>query len=182
MLVTGCGGATEGVATAADTAATSTSSAAVATTSGHEGSDSGGRVDIDVEIGDCVQLGGTSDAATIAEAACGSDESNYRVIAKAEKNAQCPSDVDQVYYETKWGNERGALCLDLDWVMGGCMTLPDDKEVEPTRVECDDPVASGIERAVETIEGVADIEQCSEGGFLYDERMFTVCTETVRPA
>ncbi len=175
----GCGGATEGVATAADTAATA---AASSTASGHEGSDAGGRVDIDVEIGDCVQLGGTSDDATIAEAACGSDESNYKVIGKAEKNAQCPSDADQVYYETSWGSERGALCLDLDWIMGGCMVLPDDKEVEPTRVECDDPVATGIERAVETIEGVADIEQCSEGGFLYDERMFTVCTETVRPA
>ncbi len=52
-------------------------------------------VDIDVEIGDCVRLGGTADAATIDEAVCGSDKSNYKVVGKAAKNAQCASDVDQ---------------------------------------------------------------------------------------
>ncbi|MDH6676234.1 hypothetical protein M2284_000422 [Rhodococcus sp. LBL1] len=178
-LVAGCGGSVEGTAAAADTAATSSSSsAAPSTVAGQQGSDRGGSVDIDVAIGDCVRLGGTSDAATIAEAKCGSDKSNYKVVAKATKNAQCPSDVDQVYYETRWGTERGALCLDVDWVMGGCMTVPDGED-EPQRVACNDPHAPRIERAVEIIEGVTDVEQCSEGGFVHDERRFTVCTETV---
>ncbi len=65
--------------------------------------------------------------------------------------------------------------------MGGCMSLPDGDDDEPQRVECDDPYAPGIERAIEVIEGVVDVEQCSEGGYVHDEREFTVCTETVRP-
>ncbi|WP_242676624.1 hypothetical protein [Rhodococcus sp. ABRD24] len=145
-----------------------------------KGSDRGGSVDLDVEIGDCVRLGGTDDAATIDAAACGSNESNFKVVAKAARNAQCPSDVDQVYYETEWGSERGALCLDIDWVMGGCMSVPDG-EGEPQRVDCADPHAPGIERAVEIVEGTTDAKQCAEGGFVYAERQFTVCTQTVRP-
>ncbi|WP_430335539.1 LppU family putative lipoprotein [Rhodococcus sp. ACT016] len=182
-LVAGCGGTVEGTAAAADGAGSTTSSrtttsAAPSTVAGQQGSDTGGSVDIDVEIGDCVRLGGTSDAATIAEAACGGGRSNYKVVAKAAANAQCPSDVDQVYYETKWGSERGALCLDVDWVIGGCMSLPDGED-EPQRVDCGDPTAPNIERAVEIIEGATDVEACSEGGFVHDERRFTVCTETV---
>lgn len=192
-LLAGCGGeSVEGAPVAADASTTSSetssttssetsSESAPTSVAGQQGSDRGGRVDIDVEIGDCVRLGGTSDAATIAEALCGSADSNYKVIAKAAKNAQCPSDADQVYYETAWGNERGALCLDVDWVVGGCMSIPDDSEDEPQRVDCNDPDASGVERVVEILEGVADYEQCSEGGFVHDEREFTVCTETVRP-
>ncbi|WP_081880831.1 hypothetical protein [Prescottella defluvii] len=182
LAVAGCGSSVEGSAAAADTsssAAASSSSSSAPTSVAGQGADGGGSVDIDVEIGDCVLLGGTTDDATIDEAVCGSTGSNYRVVAKAEKNAQCPSDVDQVYYETRWGSERGALCLDIDWVIGGCMTLPDGED-EPQRVDCDDPTAESIERAVEVIEGATDVEQCSEGGFVHDERRFTVCTETVR--
>lgn len=180
-LLAGCGGeSVEGSAVAAEASAT-TSVQSSPSVAGQQGSDGGGRVDIDVEIGDCVRLGGTSDAATIAEATCGSTSSNYKVVAKAAKNAQCPSDVDQVYYETSWGNERGALCLDVDWVVGGCMSIPDDSEDEPQRVDCNDPNATGVEQVTEIVEGTTDVEACSEGGFAHEERQFTVCTETVRP-
>lgn len=183
LTVAGCGSSVEGSAAAADATSStvaSTSVSAPTSVAGQQGSDRGGSVDIDVEIGDCVRLGGTTDDATIDEAVCGSEQSNYRVVAKAAKNAQCASDVDQVYYETKWGSERGALCLDIDWVIGGCMSLPDGED-EPQRVECDDSTAVSVERAVEIIEGATDVDQCSEGGFVHDERLFTVCTETVRP-
>ncbi|MCA1004424.1 hypothetical protein LCL87_01710 [Rhodococcus hoagii] len=178
LTAAGCGTSVEGTATAASTSTDGTTSTA---TSAPRSADQGGRVDIDVEIGDCVRLGGTADAATIDEAVCGSSRSNYKVVGKAAKNAQCASDVDQVYYETKWGNERGALCLDIDWVMGGCMSVPEGDDDEPQRVDCNDPYAPGIERAIEVVEGVTDVEQCSEGGYVHDEREFTVCTETIRP-
>lgn len=180
LTAAGCGTSVEGTATAGGTS-TAGETSTTTTTSAPLGADQGGRVDIDVEIGDCVRLGGTADAATIDEAVCGSTKSNFKVVGKAAKNAQCASDVDQVYYETKWGSERGALCLDIDWVMGGCMSLPDGDDEEPQRVECDDPYAPGIERAIEVIEGATDVEQCSEGGYVHDEREFTVCTETIRP-
>nr|WP_256982405.1 hypothetical protein [Rhodococcus sp. 06-418-1B] len=159
--------------------AATTSAAAVATVAGQQGSDDGGSVELDVEIGDCVSLGGTMSAAEISEAACGSVESNYKVVAKAEQNANCPSDVNQVYYETWAGSEQGALCLDLDWVVDGCMSVPSGTD-EPTRVDCADPAATNVERVTEIVEGAVDVEQCTEGGYSYPERQFTVCTETIR--
>ncbi|RVW06752.1 hypothetical protein EF834_02325 [Rhodococcus spongiicola] len=147
---------------------------------GQEGSDRGGSVDLDVEIGDCVRLGGTMDDATIAEAACGSVESNYKVVAKAKETEQCPSDVDQWYSESILGNELGVLCLDVDWVLGECMSVPESDNDEPQRVDCGDQDASDVYRVAEIVEGATGIEPCSEGGFIYDERRFTVCLETVR--
>ncbi|WP_442971661.1 LppU family putative lipoprotein, partial [Rhodococcus sp. EPR-279] len=120
LFAAGCSSSESGNAVAADTTTSSSTSAAAGTTddvSGQEGIDAGGSTDIDVEIGQCVQLGGTMTAATIENAECGSMESNYKVIAKAEQNEQCPTDVNQTYYETLDGVEQGALCLDVDWVV-----------------------------------------------------------------
>ena len=82
-----------------------------------------GDVDIDVSIGDCVKLGGTTTAAEIDNADCGSKDSNYKVVAKVPTSDLCASDVDSYYYETLAGDEQGAVCLDVDWVVGGCMDL-----------------------------------------------------------
>ena len=70
--------------------------------------------------------------ANVAKAPCGSAPANYKVIGKAPTNAQCVSDADSYYYETLMGDEQGALCLDIDWVVGGCMELADD---QPTHIE-----------------------------------------------
>ncbi|WP_235870959.1 LppU family putative lipoprotein [Rhodococcus spongiicola] len=181
MLAAACGGSAEGTATAADAASESSSpSTSESAIAGQEGSDRGGRVDLDVEIGDCVRLGGTMDSATIAEAVCASEGSNYKVVAKAKDSEQCPSDVDQIYSESMFGSDVGVLCLDVDWVEGGCMSLPATNDDDPQRVDCDDPNASSVERVTEIIEGVSDPTVCPEGGFVYDERLFTVCAETVR--
>lgn len=174
LLSAGCSAGSEETPPA--TAAASTVPTTIV--AGQEGSDDGGSTDIDVAIGDCVTLGGTMTAATIDTAACGSAESNYRVIAKAQQNAQCPSDADQVYYETLNGTEQGALCLDIDWVVDGCMSIPTGED-EPRRVECTDPTATNVERVTAILEDTTDVESCSEGGFTYTERRFTVCTETV---
>ncbi|MFC9786903.1 hypothetical protein [Rhodococcus sp. NPDC127528] len=152
--------------------------AATTTIAGQQAGDGGGSTDFRAEIGDCVTLGGTTAAAEISKAACGSAESNYKVVAKAKANSNCPSDADQVYYETLGSREQGALCLDIDWIVGGCMSVPAGDD-EPLRVECGDPSATAVERAVQIIEDTTDIEQCSEGGFTHPERRFTVCTESV---
>lgn len=143
--------------------------------------DSGGSTDFVADVGDCVKLGGTVDEAEIEHAACGGPDSNYKVIGKATENAECPSDADQVYYETFHDIEQGALCLDIDWVIGGCMSIPGQGDDEPFRVECSDPTAVRIEKATEIIEGATDVDECAEGGFTHPERRFTVCTESVIP-
>lgn len=130
--------------------------------------------DFEATIGDCVKLGGTISNATIEKAACGSENSNFKVIGKAAENSQCPSDVDQAYYETRAGREQGALCLDIDWVIGGCMDLGND---DPERVDC---TARGTTKAVKVVEikqSTTDVDDCTSGdrGFVYGEREFVVC-------
>jgi hypothetical protein len=88
--------------------------------------DSGGSVSVDVEVGACVTLGGTINAATADPAPCGSQESNFKVIAKKATSDECPTDADQTFYETLGGSELGALCLDIDWVEGDCFELGGD--------------------------------------------------------
>lgn len=160
------------------TPVSSTGAAATSTIAGQQGIDQGGATDIDVTVGDCVTLGGTMSAATIDEAVCGSPESNYRVIAKAEQNTQCPTDADQVYYESLNGTEQGALCLDIDWVLDGCMSIPTGTD-DPHRVDCTDPAATNVERVTAILEDTTDVAGCSDGGYTYPERRFTVCTESV---
>ncbi|MDI6626282.1 MAG: hypothetical protein QME72_01020 [Rhodococcus sp. (in: high G+C Gram-positive bacteria)] len=182
LFAAGCSSSESGNAVAADTTTSSATSAAGSTTddvSGQEGIDAGGSTDIDVEIGQCVQLGGTMTAATIENAECGSMESNYKVIAKAEQNEQCPTDVNQTYYETLDGVEQGALCLDVDWVVDGCMSVPTVGMDEPSRVDCNDPTATDVEQVTEIKTGTADPNECPEGGFAYESRQFVVCTTTI---
>lgn len=181
MLAAGCSSSDAGTAVAADTTASSSSAAPTTTdnVSGQEGIDAGGSTDIDVEIGQCVKLGGTMTAAEIDNAECGSMESNYKVIAKAEENEQCPTDVNQTYYETLNGVEQGALCLDVDWVIDGCMSVPSTGMDEPARVDCADPSATSVEKVTEIKTGTADPNDCPEGGFAYETRQFVVCTTTM---
>jgi hypothetical protein len=155
---------------------TSATAGSTAPTVPQEGEDAGGDVDIDVEIGECVELGGTMSDATIDNAVCGSPDSNYKVIGKAPSNDLCISDADQYYYETYIGVEQGALCLDVDWVIDGCMDLSGD---DPKRVDCASPGSDTV-RVVEILPGTTEVNDCSAeatSGFSYDERNFIVCTE-----
>ncbi|MGV9744276.1 LppU family putative lipoprotein [Rhodococcus zopfii] len=163
----------ESGAAAASTAAPSSSKTTTATSPSSSDAD----LDIDVEIGDCVNLGGTVDDAVIDNATCGSMESNYKVIDKVVASDECVSDADQTYYETLGGVETGALCLDIDWVVGTCMELDGE---DPVRIDCNDPAAEG-EKVTEIVQNSDDVNDCatSAGGFVYSERRFVVCTDTL---
>ncbi|WP_067863421.1 LppU family putative lipoprotein [Nocardia shimofusensis] len=133
-----------------------------------------GDTDFQAEIGDCVTLGGTTTDATIAKASCGSRASNYKVIGKATSSALCPADRDNYYAETLNGLEQGAFCLDIDWVIGGCMDIGGD---DPQRIDCGE---SGLQpvRVDEIVQGAGDVGACDTGfGFEYTERRFVVCVE-----
>ncbi|MDV3209201.1 MAG: hypothetical protein LOY04_19740 [Rhodococcus ruber] len=130
-------------------------------------------LDIDVEIGDCVRLGGTVDDATIENATCGSMDSNYKVIDIVETSDQCVSDADQTYYESFGGIEVGALCLVVD----SCMDISGE---DPQRVDCAAP-GPETEKVTEILQNTDNVNDCSvsEGGFVYSERRFVVCTDTL---
>ncbi len=149
-------------------------SAAVTTTPGTTAADVD--LEIDVEPGDCVALGGTVDAATIDNAECGSSASNYKVIDVVESAEQCAGDIDQTYYESFGGIEVGALCLDVDWEVGGCMDVGGE---DPRRIDCSATAIQG-EKVTEILTGTSDVNDCSlsDAGYEYRERNFVVCSDS----
>ncbi|WP_338887509.1 LppU family putative lipoprotein [Rhodococcus sovatensis] len=177
--------AASSVASAANVAASSANQAAEqARTAIEEATESatqlrpdlGGSLEVDVEVGDCILASGTLDDAAALPAPCGTPASNYRVIGKAPTNAECVSDADSYYYEElAIGGEQGALCLDVDWVIGECMDISGDIA---QRVPCDGGTAPR-ERATEIVLDAVDADSCPDGGYAHPERKFTVCTETL---
>ena len=136
-------------------------------------------------VGDCVQMGGPPDRPEAAEAACGSAESNYKVVAvfsgSADSAQQCPSDVDSYYsMRGSFSDSRTTVCLGIDWVVGGCMSIDTESGSDPARVDCGDAQAPRRQRATQILADVANADQCASGvGYPYEERDFTVCVEDV---
>ncbi|MFE3542003.1 hypothetical protein ACFXK0_03400 [Nocardia sp. NPDC059177] len=185
FVATGCGGTIDGhaqpaidVVPATSGTPTTTKPSKPTTSKPAPTSSRGGDTDFDAEIGDCVQLGGTVDDATIEKASCGSRASNYKVIGKAKTSDGCVGDRDNFYAETLNGIETGALCLDIDWVVGGCMDVGGD---EPSRIECTE---SGIEpvKVITVINDTVSVDDCpdsADSGFKYPERRVVVCVQSL---
>lgn len=134
----------------------------------------GGKTDFQAAVGDCVTLGGTMTDATITKASCGSRASNYKVIGKATTSSGCVSDRDNYYAETLNGVETGAYCLDIDWVVGGCMDVGGD---DPKRIDCTERASKAI-KVTNIQQGSSDPGVCGSGtGFTYDQRKIVVCVE-----
>ncbi|MFI8568253.1 hypothetical protein ACIGGF_17010 [Rhodococcus sp. NPDC078407] len=177
LVLGGCAAEVSGTAVAipgASIPATSTTSPP--TTAPTPDIDDGGSVEIDVEVGECVELGGTVEEASITNATCGSPESNYVVFAKTPTSAECPADADQYYYETYFDIEQGALCLDIDWQLGGCMDIVDEFA---RRVDCATPGAD-TRRVVAILQGTSSVDDCPDPalyGYEKDTRNFVVCVE-----
>ncbi|MEO8815981.1 MAG: hypothetical protein ABI307_06690 [Mycobacterium sp.] len=142
------------------------------------------------KVGDCLQLGGpggTSDRSSGIAGACGAPETNFHVVAVVDGAVvdgragrdRCPTDVDSSYtMRNMFGRSDSTACLDVDWVVGGCMSV--DPETDPVRVDCNDPGVLHRQRATQVLAGVADADQCASGlGYAYDTRRFTVCVENV---
>ncbi|NLU83745.1 hypothetical protein [Rhodococcus sp. HNM0569] len=137
--------------------------------------DDTGDVDADVTVGECVHLGGAAEAAEIRSAPCGAADANYRVVATAPSKTQCSPDADSYYYEMYFDVEQGAVCLDIDWVPGGCMDLGGD---EPRRIDCADRSAVDRVEVTDILSGTTSAEDCprpADGGFEYVDRRFVVC-------
>jgi hypothetical protein len=70
--------------------------------------------------------------------------------------------------------------MDIDWVLGGCMSIDPDNDKDPLRVDCNDTSVPHRQRATQILQNVANVDQCTSGiGYPYDERRFTVCVEDV---
>ncbi|MEV0343388.1 hypothetical protein AB0H49_30660 [Nocardia sp. NPDC050713] len=125
-----------------------------------------------MNIGDCAVLGGGAEG--IEKAACGGGNSSYKVFDKVPADGKCPADSDQSYGQRVRGVEHGSLCMDIDWVVGGCMELGAGN---PKHIDCAaESTAKGV-RVLEVKQGVTDVNQCASGnyGFVYSQRRFVVC-------
>ncbi|WP_188829286.1 LppU family putative lipoprotein [Nocardia camponoti] len=185
LVATGCGGTVEGraqpaldVVPATTASKAPTTSKPKPTTSRVQPTKQGGKTDFQANVGDCVNLGGTPENATIEKASCGSRSSNYKVIGKAKTSSACISDADQYYYETLDNVETGAICLDIDWVIGGCMDM--SGTVVAVRMECNATSTKGV-KVVSIEKNATDVDACpvADTGYIYDQRHIVVCTTDV---
>ncbi len=135
----------------------------------------------DMSVGDCLKVVGPADRPETMKVQCGSPESNFKVVGAVQEAGQCASDVDSSYsMRTSFLGRGSTVCMDIDWVVGGCMSIDPDNDRDPTRVDCHDASASNRQRATQIIHDVANVDQCATGlGYAYDERRFTVCVENV---
>jgi hypothetical protein len=135
----------------------------------------------DMQVGDCLKVGGPPDRPEAAKVECGSTASNFKVISTVQDTDQCPSDVDSYYsMRSSFSNSGTAVCMDIDWVVGGCMSMDPENDRDPVRVDCKDASAPDRQRATQILQKVANVDQCTTGvGYAYDERQFTVCVEDV---
>ncbi|MGW6726467.1 LppU family putative lipoprotein [Nocardia sp. NPDC055029] len=129
---------------------------------------------IQLAVGDCVVADGDGEQVTVEKTTCGSGPSSYKIFDKAPAGGTCPTDTDQTYSERVGSVEQGGLCMDIDWVVGGCLELGEKK---PTHIDC---ATGGTTEGVKVLEvkhGVADANQCESGnlGFVYNQRKFVVC-------
>jgi len=134
----------------------------------------------DLQVGDCVKVGGPVDRPDAAKVRCGSPESNFKVVSTVENTDQCPTDVDSYYSTRTFGRPGTTVCMDVDWVIGGCMSVDPDHARDPIRVDCTDTSASNRQKATQILHNVANPDLCLSGiGYPYDERQFTVCVDAV---
>lgn len=139
----------------------------------------------DLKAGDCLELSGTADRPQATKAECGSPASNFKVVAVSKREGpdhqQCPADVDSAYsMHSAFSKSGSTACLDIDWVIGGCMDVDPEHNTDPVRVDCNDRTVPHRQRATQILQDVANVDQCASGlGYAYDERRFTVCVEDV---
>jgi hypothetical protein len=135
----------------------------------------------DMQVGDCLKVGGPPDRPETSKVQCGSPESNFKVVGSVESTDQCPTDVDSYYsMRSSFSGSGSTICMDIDWVVGGCMSIDPENDRDPIRVGCNDTSAPNRQRATQIMQKVANVDQCATGlGYAYDERQFTVCVEDV---
>ena len=133
----------------------------------------------DLAVGDCLKTGGTPERPEVTKVECGSPDSNFKVAGTVDNSDQCPADVDTYYsMRSTFSDTSTTICMDVDWVVGGCMSIDPTNDKDPQRVDCDDSSAPNRQRATELLKEVANVDQCASGvGYAYDERNFTVCVE-----
>ena len=156
----------------------SSSSPARTTTAAPRSSSAAGGLSVDVPVGGCVIVSGSTSSPDLTPVDCGSPEANYKVTSTASTSDGCTSDSDYVYYETSrsGSGELGALCMDVDWAEGQCFELGAEN---PSRVDCT-VAGKDVERVAKILRGTSNDRDCPGHGVPYTDRNFVVCLDAVK--
>ncbi|MXI79754.1 hypothetical protein GR254_04055 [Mycobacterium tuberculosis] len=97
---------------------------------------------------------------------------------------QTPADVVSTYsMRNAFNGSTNTICLDIDWVIGGCMSVDPTHNTDPFRVDCDDASVPHRQRATQILKDLdspVSVDQCASGvGYVYTQRRFAVCVEDV---
>ena len=132
-------------------------------------------------MGDCLKTGGTPERPEVTRVDCGSPESNFKVAATRRDQRTVPGGRRLVLLDARhFLRSSTTICMDIDWVVGDCMSIDPNNDKDPLRADCNDSSVPNRQRATQILEDVADVDQCASGvGYPYDERNFTVCVEDV---
>ena len=131
-------------------------------------------------MGDCLKAGGPPDRPEAAKVECGRAASNFKVVSTVQETDHCPSDVDSYYsMRSSFSNSGTTVCMDIDWVIGGCMSIDPTNGRDPVRVT---PVRDGPwpDRArPRSCRRSRTSINAPPAGLRLRQRQFTVCVEDV---
>ena len=73
------------------------------------------------------------------------------------------------------------VCMDIDWVVGGCMSIDPDNDRDPVRVDCNDALGAQPAARHPDLAAASRTSTSARAASAtpYDERQFTVCVEDV---
>ncbi|WP_425315222.1 LppU/SCO3897 family protein [Tsukamurella pseudospumae] len=124
----------------------------------------------------CANLSGTRSNPRLELVDCDKGRPGYRIVQRAERPNQCPSDVDDRYYYSN-SSEQWTACLDYAWAHESCLIISKDGFAE--WADCRQ-AKQGTERPTEVLGGVTDARKCPDGGFAHAQRRFAVCTSPAK--
>ncbi|MGH3561874.1 MAG: LppU family putative lipoprotein, partial [Mycobacterium sp.] len=80
-----------------------------------------------------------------------------------------------------FSDSSNTACLNIDWVVGGCMNVDPANNTDPVRVDCNDKSVPHRQRAIAILKNLRDpvsVDQCASGvGYAYAQQRFAVCVE-----
>lgn len=125
-------------------------------------------------VGGCVNLSGPLVNASLKVVDCGSEQHTYRIIRRVNVPREC-GDTDRSVYSNSRATGQYTACLDLAWDASSCLSLG----VPVTKVACSDVSAPKKIKPLKVILDTITLEGCADGGYVHQQRRFTVCTQSL---
>lgn len=128
---------------------------------------------VEFKVGDCVKFVGMFDWLQVIKVECGSLVFNFKVVVVVQEDyVECLVDVDFIYLMCNVFNGLiNIICLDIDWVIGGCMSVDFIYNIDLFWVDCDDVLVlywQWVIQILKDFDFFVSVDQCVSGvGYVY---------------